>query len=52
MRNKLLVILTFSLLAVYCSKEAPAFPWSKTSFADAQIAAGTRLIQLEFFTNT
>lgn len=41
-----------ALFLTYCTQEAPTFPWSGASYAEVQETAGSRIIQLEFYTDT
>ncbi len=49
---KNILILMILLLTVGCVREAPSFPWYSGSFDEAMQLAGSRIVQLEFYTDT
>lgn len=50
--KKYFALLSILVLVVACVKESPTFPWYDGSFEEAQQLAGSRVIQLEFYTDT
>jgi len=52
MKRYMLSLVPVLLLITVCSKEAPTFPWSEGTFEESKEIAGSRVIQMEFYTDT
>ena len=53
MRQKRFLLLAGVLLfLVSCTETVPAFPWYSGDIASAKLIAGSRMIQIDFYTDT